>query len=94
MEGSKAVRYWDKDGRAIKVSRNFTFNENEELRELQVVELPGLEAEGESLQGTALQTMSCTPKVQEIRTEYIHDCYDLVNFRDKSRVSRLFESFP
>ena len=63
MEGSKTVRYWDKDGRAIKVSRNFTFNENEELKELQVVELPSLEAEGENLQGTASQTVLRTPKV-------------------------------
>ena len=30
MEGSKAVRYWDRAARSIKVSRNFVFNENEE----------------------------------------------------------------
>jgi hypothetical protein len=46
MEGSKAVRYWDKKTRSIKVSRNVAFNENEEPRELEV-EIPGLQAEGE-----------------------------------------------
>ena len=48
MEGSNAVRHWDKEGRSIKVSRNFTFSENEELKELEVMEIPSLEAEGEN----------------------------------------------
>jgi hypothetical protein len=47
MEGSKAVRYWDKGKRSIKVSRNVSFNENEDTQELEVAEVPGLEAEGE-----------------------------------------------
>ena len=34
LEGSKAVRYWDKEGRAVRVSMNFAFNEGEELKEL------------------------------------------------------------
>ena len=42
IEGSKAVRYWDKEGRSIKVSRNFAFSENEELKELQITELQWL----------------------------------------------------
>ena len=58
MEGSKAVRYWDKKMRNIKVSRNFAFNENEELRELEVREVPGLQAEGESRDETPSQTTS------------------------------------
>ena len=61
MEGSKAIRYWDKNGRNIKVSRNFAFSENEELKELQVMEIPGLEAEGESTEGSASQTVTNTP---------------------------------
>src|SRR6202044_1194634 len=47
MEGSKAVRYWDRRLKVVKVSRNFAFNENEELKGLEVAEVPGLEAEGE-----------------------------------------------
>ena len=62
MEGSKAVRYWDKEGRSIKVSRNFAFSENEELKELQITELPGLEAEGENSQSSALQTQETITK--------------------------------
>ena len=44
-DGSKAVRYWDKATRKIKVSRNVAFNENDEPR---VVEVPGISAEGEN----------------------------------------------
>ena len=46
MEGSKVIRYWDKDARIIKVSRNFTFSKNGELKELQVTKIAGLGAEG------------------------------------------------
>ena len=58
MEGSKAIRYWDKDLRAIRVSRNFTFSRSGELRELQVTEVPGLGAEGEDISNTTPQTTS------------------------------------
>ena len=53
LEGLKAVRYWDKEGRAVRVSRTFAFNEGEELKELQVMEIPGLEAEVEGTEGSA-----------------------------------------
>ena len=73
MGGSKAVRHWDKEGRSIKVSRNFAFSENEELKELQITELPGLEAEGKNSQSSALQTQETITKnsTQENPTEYI-----------------------
>ena len=58
MEGLKVIRYWDKDARIIKVSRNFTFSENGELKELQVTKVPSLGAEGESMTNTAPQTIS------------------------------------
>jgi hypothetical protein len=74
MEGSKAIRYWDKDSRAIKVSRNFTFSENGELKELQVTEISGLSAEGENTLTTASQTapdnVVTTP---EPSSQIIHD---------------------
>ena len=66
MEGSKTIRYWDKDARIIKVSRNFTFSENGELKELQVTETPSLGAEGESTTIAAPQTI---PKDNEITPE-------------------------
>ena len=69
MEGSKAIRYWDKVARSIKVSRNFTFSENGELKELQVTKIPNLGAEGESTMDSAPQTASdnmvTTPKPQD-----------------------------
>jgi transposase InsO family protein len=72
MEGSKSVRYWDKEKRNIKVSRNFTFSENGEMGELQVVELPGLEAEGEDSRNTASQTAPKSHEnIQTITTESI-----------------------
>ena len=55
IEGLKAIRFWDKDSR-IKVLRNFTFSKSGELRELQVMEVPGLGAEGEDTSATAPQT--------------------------------------
>ena len=41
MDGSKAVQYHDAKNRLIKVSRNVTFNEDEELRALDIIEVPG-----------------------------------------------------
>ena len=47
MDGPKAIRYYDAKTRSIKVSRNVAFNENEELKELEIVEVPGVRVEGE-----------------------------------------------
>src|SRR5277367_2257249 len=47
MDGPKAIRYYDAKNRSIKVSRNVVFNENEEPRELEIREVPGLQVEGE-----------------------------------------------
>jgi Reverse transcriptase (RNA-dependent DNA polymerase) len=48
MDGSKSIRYYDAATRSIKISRNFAFNENDELQELEIyTEVPGLQAEGE-----------------------------------------------
>jgi hypothetical protein len=65
VEGSKAVRYWDKKMRNIKVSRNFAFNENEEPGELEVREVPGLQAEGESRDDTPTQTTSDNTEITQ-----------------------------
>ena len=46
MDGPKAIKYYDAKTRSIKVSRNVAFNENEELRELEIREVPGLQVEG------------------------------------------------
>ncbi len=43
-EGSKTIRYWDKEHRSIKVTRNFVFAA-EDTQE--IVELPGLTSKGE-----------------------------------------------
>ena len=80
MEGPRAVRYWDKERRAIKVSRNFAFSENEELEELQVMEVPGLEAEGENPQVSASKiTPDTTGKTQETSAGFIHDNLNQTN---------------
>ena len=69
MDGSKAVRYWDKTSRNVKVSRNVSFNDNEEPRELEVVEVPGLQAEGEVKGNLAPKTMNEQPKKDEEPTQ-------------------------
>ena len=61
-EGSKAVRYWDKGMRNIKVLRNISFNENEEPGELVIVEMLSLEAEGEIEGLSTLQTTLDKPE--------------------------------
>ena len=53
-DGSKAVRYWDKATRKIKVLRNVAFNENDELMDLEVVDVPGISAEGKNEENPAL----------------------------------------
>ena len=49
MDGSKSIRYYDAATRLIKVSRNFAFNENDDLNELEIyTDLPDLvDVEGE-----------------------------------------------
>ncbi len=69
MDGSKAVRYWDKTSRNVKVSRNVSFNDNEEPRELEVVEVPGLQAEGEVKGNLAPKTTNEQPKKDEELTQ-------------------------
>src|SRR6266508_4358749 len=54
-DGSKAIRYWDKETRKIKVSRNMVFNENDKPE--QYGEVPGVSAEVESgINPTSTQT--------------------------------------
>lgn len=65
MEGSKAVRYWDKQMRNIKVSRNVSFNENEEPKELEITEVPGLQVEGEDETITPSQTTTEGPEITQ-----------------------------
>jgi hypothetical protein len=62
LDGSKAIRYYDPSKRTIRVSRNVTFNENEEPSEIPIVtNLPGLTIEGEQEENINYQT----PKDQE-----------------------------
>ena len=63
MDGPKAVRYYDAATRSVKVSRNVTFNENEEPEELEIIEVPGLQVEGEN--GNPTQQPKSIQKPQE-----------------------------
>ena len=62
-DGAKCIHYYDKGTQRVKRSRNFKFNENEEPC-METMELPGLQAEGEKLESTPLQT---TPAELETR---------------------------
>ena len=47
--GSKAIRYYDQARRSVRISRNFAFNENDELTSLEdKTDVPGLKIEGEN----------------------------------------------
>jgi len=78
MDGSKVVRYWDKRTGVIKVSRNVSFNKNEELRGLEIVEVPSLQAEGEIGTGSASKTMAENPTKNPVTTQISHqlDCIE------------------
>jgi hypothetical protein len=60
-DGPKAIRYWDKATKKIKVLRNVAFNENEELTDLDG-EVPGISAEGENRENSA---STPTPESQD-----------------------------
>jgi hypothetical protein len=62
MDGSKSIRYYDPRTRRVKVSRNVAFNENDELKELEIVELPGSRSEGENKEDSDSRT---TPEPEQ-----------------------------
>ena len=91
------VRYWDKGMRNIKVLRKISFNENEEPGELVIVEMLGLEAEGEIEGLSTLQTTSDKPETmhktpnttnEPIRAEPVppDDSEITRNLRNKAKV--------
>ena len=94
MDGSKSVRYYDQKRQNIKVSRNFTFNENEEPGELkEIAKIPSLQAEGENLDVAPLQTKpeitSMTPqdatKPQDTQEQLDHPS-EPRNFRTRGAI--------
>ena len=67
MDGSKAVRYYDAKDRSIKVSRNVAFNKDEELRALDIIEVPSIQVEGEII-SPATQQAAPTPRIPQLKT--------------------------
>src|SRR5277367_3151728 len=67
MDGPKAIRYYDAKNRSIKVSRNVAFNENEEPRELEIREVPGLQVEGEKEVEVIQEDILSTQQTQSIQ---------------------------
>ena len=66
-DGSKAVQYYDAKNRLIKVSRNVAFNEDEELRALDIIEVPSIQVEGEII-SLATQQLAPIPKIPQPET--------------------------
>ena len=64
MDRSKAVQYYDAKNRLIKVSRNVAFNEDEEPRALDIIEVPGIQVEGEII-SPATQQLAPTPRIPQ-----------------------------
>ena len=94
MDGSKSVRYYDAKKRNIKVSRNFTFNENEEPGELkEIAKVPSLQAEGENLDSTPLQTepkfSSGTPQNAETLLDTQEKSDDSSKIRNLRRTAQI-----
>ena len=65
-DGAKCIHYYDKATRCVKRNRNFKFNENEEPRNMEIVELPSLQAEGEKLDDPPLQTTQAEPETHQL----------------------------
>ena len=68
-DGAKCIRYYDKATRHVKRSRNFKFNENEEPH-LEITEVPGLQAEGEKLDGPPSQTTPAEPETRKLNLRH------------------------
>ena len=65
-DGAKCIHYYDKATRSVKRSQNFKFNENEEPHNMEIVELPSLQAEGEKLDDSPLQTTQAEPETCQL----------------------------
>ena len=65
VDEPKAIRYYDAKNRSIKVSRNVTFNKNEEPRELDIIDVPGLRVEGEKDLGNDQSPQQTQPIPQQ-----------------------------
>ena len=50
MDGSKSIWYYNAKHWSIKVSWNIAFNENEEPREVEIMEVLGMQVEGEIIE--------------------------------------------
>ena len=70
MDGSKSIQYYDAATRLIKVSRNFAFNENDDLNELEIyTDLPDLvDVEGEDTPSDESTNAEINPTTTEIPT--------------------------
>jgi hypothetical protein len=69
MDRSKSICYYDAAAQSIKVSRNFAFNENDKLWELEIyTDVPGLQAEGEPEPGDDFANPE-TPNTPIIETQ-------------------------
>ena len=68
-DGAKCIRYYNKATRCVKRSRKFKFNKNEEPH-LDFTETPGLQAEGEKLDGPPLQTTPAEPETHQLNLRH------------------------
>ena len=68
--GAKCIRYYDKATQHVKRSQNFKFNENEEPWDLEIVEVPGLQADREKLDSTPSQTTPAEPEPQQLNLRH------------------------
>jgi hypothetical protein len=88
-DGSKAVRYWDKATRRVKVSRNVVFNENDEAL---VGDVPGISAEGEDEEDPASTPAPKDAQASNADTQtsnaqaHAKDESDTRNLRTKARI--------
>ena len=62
MDGSKVVQYFDAKNRSIKISRNVAFNEDEEPKALDIIEVPGIQVKGEIISPSTQQPIPKTPQ--------------------------------
>ena len=85
MDGSKVVWYYDATNRLIKVFRNVTFNEDEELRALDIIEVPGIQVEGEII-SPATQQLVPVPKTSQPETPELRQLRK-IEFIDYSKLN-------
>lgn len=93
MDGSKAIWYYDTKSQSIEVSQNVTFNENDKPRESEIVEVPGVQIEGEIRENSSQKLITPQKPAAELHKPEPRQLWQTA-FIDYSKVNNLNARLP